>query len=189
MAGSPSSQDIFDVRKIRRLVELMQGELHITSSLGRGTEASLTLDCSVEAPRQAGGLAPPSQHGALDESLHVLYAEDNEVNVEIVREIVKLRPSVFLDVAESGAVAFQKARRDQPQLILVDMNLGDMTGIELAQALHADPATSGIRLVALSADALPEQIDAALAMGFEDYLTKPINFRDLLDVLDGRRAR
>jgi CheY-like chemotaxis protein len=128
--------------------------------------------------QQAGGSAPPSQHGSLDEALRVLYAEDNEVNIEIVREVVKLRPSVVLDVAESGTVAFQKARRDQPQLILVDMNLGDMTGIELAQALHADPATSGIRLVALSADALPEQIDAALAMGFEDYLTKPINFRD-----------
>ena len=173
----------------RRLVELMRGELGISSALGRGTEASLTLDCSSDLPQQAGGSAPPSQHGSLDEALRVLYAEDNEVNIEIVREVVKLRPSVVLDVAESGTLAFQKARRDQPQLILVDMNLGDMTGIELAQALHADPATSGIRLVALSADALPEQIDAALAMGFEDYLTKPINFRELLDVLDGRRAR
>jgi len=173
----------------RRLVELMEAELRIESGLGRGTEASLTLALARTAPAEAGRASPPSQHGTLDESLRVLYAEDNEVNVEIVREVVKLRPSVAFDVAESGAVAFHKARRDQPQLILVDMNLGDMTGIELAQALHADPATSGIRLVALSADALPEQIDAALASGFEDYLTKPINFRDLLDVLDGRRQR
>ena len=173
----------------RRLVELMQGELRIESGVDRGTQASLTLACSPDAPEQTGGGSPPSQHGTLDETLRVLYAEDNEVNVEIVRQVVKLRPSVAFDVAESGAVAFQKARRDQPQLILVDMNLGDMTGIELAHALHADPATAGIRLVALSADALPEQIDAALACGFEDYLTKPINFRDLLDVLDGRRHR
>jgi PAS domain S-box-containing protein len=173
----------------RRLVELMRGELRIESVLGRGTEATLTLACTAELPEHVASGTPPSQHGSLDESLRVLYAEDNEVNVEIVREVVKLRPSVALDVAESGAQAFRMARRDQPQLILVDMNLGDMTGIELAQALHADPATSGIRLVALSADALPEQIDAALAMGFEDYLTKPINFRELLDVLDGRRGR
>ena len=173
----------------RRLVELMQGELRIESNVDRGTQASLTLACSPDAPEQTGGGSPPSQHGTLDETLRVLYAEDNEVNVEIVRQVVKLRPSVAFDVAESGAIAFHKARRDQPQLILVDMNLGDMTGIELAQALHADPATAGIRLVALSADALPEQIDAALACGFEDYLTKPINFRDLLDVLDGRRHR
>ena len=173
----------------RRLAELMHGELRIASRLGRGTEATVTLACSYDEPAKVGGLPPPSQHGLLDETLSVLYAEDNEVNVEIVREVVKLRPSVAFDVAESGAVAFHKARRDQPQLMLVDMNLGDMTGIELAQALHADPATAGIRLVALSADALPEQIDAALAMGFEDYLTKPVNFRELLDVLDGRRNR
>jgi CheY-like chemotaxis protein len=72
--------------------------------------------------------------------------------------------------------------------MLVDMHLGDMTGLDLALTLRSDPATAHIRLVALSADALPEQIEAALAMGFEDYLTKPLNFRDLLNVLDGRRG-
>lgn len=170
----------------RRLVELMHGDLRIESTVGEGTEASLTLACSEEADVPLSRVSPPSQHGSLDEVLHVLYAEDNEVNVEIVREIVKLRPSIVLDVAENGALAFQKARRDRPQLMLVDMNLGDMTGIELAKALHGDPVTAGIRLVALSADALPEQIEAALALGFEDYITKPINFRKLLNVLDGR---
>jgi CheY-like chemotaxis protein len=69
--------------------------------------------------------------------------------------------------------------------MLVDMNLGDMTGIELARALQRHPGTCDIRLVALSADALPEQIGAALAAGFAGYLTKPIDFRKLLDVLDG----
>ena len=92
---------------------------------------------SSAAPRR------PSQHGSLDESLRVLYAEDNEVNVEMVRQVVKLRPSVALDVAESGALALEMARRDPPDLMLVDMNLGDMTGIELARALHADPRDLG----------------------------------------------
>ena len=173
----------------RRLVELMGGELRIESAIDRGTTASLTLERSDEQPAGIGGLSPPSQHGDLDETVRVLYAEDNEVNVEIVRQVVKLRPSIAFDVAENGAIAFYKARRDQPHLMLVDMNLGDMTGIELAQALRSDPSTAGIRLVALSADALAEQIELALASGFEDYLTKPIDFRDLLDVLDGRRDR
>ncbi len=171
----------------RRLVELMRGELRIDSAIDRGTMASLTLERSDEVPAGLGGFAPPSQHGDLDETMRVLYAEDNEVNVEIVRQVVKLRPSVAFDVAENGAIAFHKARRDQPHLMLVDMNLGDMTGIELAHALRSDPSTAAIRLVALSADALPEQIELALANGFEDYLTKPIDFRDLLNVLDGRR--
>jgi PAS domain S-box-containing protein len=173
----------------RRLVELMHGELRIESGVDRGTMASVMLARSDEEPIGQGGFSPPSQHGDLDETMRVLYAEDNEVNVEIVRQVVKLRPSVAFDVAENGAIAFHKARRDQPHLMLVDMNLGDMTGIELAHALRSDPATAAIRLVALSADALPEQIELALANGFEDYLTKPIDFRDLLNVLDGRRER
>ena len=173
----------------RRLVELMHGQLRIESSVGLGTTGVLTLECSAESEERPMGMAPPSQHGDLETKLHVLYAEDNEVNIEIVRQVVRFRPSVVFDTADSGAAALQKARRQRPDLILVDMHLGDMTGLELAEALRRNPATAGIRLVALSADALPEQIDAAMAMGFEDYLTKPVNFRELLNVLDGRRTR
>ena len=172
----------------RRLAESMGGELHIDSSQ-HGTVAWLTLPRSVEAvDRPGGGLAPPSQHGDLDAPMTVLYAEDNEVNVELVRHIAKLRPSIVLEIAENGAVALRMARRNPPDLMLLDMSLGDMSGMQVSQALRADAHTAGIRLVALSADALPEQISAAMAAGFEDYLTKPIDFRELLDVFDGKRA-
>jgi PAS domain S-box-containing protein len=168
----------------RRLVELMQGELQIASTLGRGTVATLMLR-PAEAPSASPGVpAPPSQHGPFDGTLRVLYAEDDEVNVELIRQVMTLRPAVALSVATSGARALEMARRDPPDLMLVDMNLGDMTGLELARALAADPATAGLRLVALSADALPEQIDTALAAGFESYLTKPVDFRKLLNVID-----
>lgn len=173
----------------RRLMELMGGGLRIESAQGQGTKATLTLDCSEEEAEQEISTTPPSQHGPLDGTLHVLYAEDNEVNVEIVRQVMKFRPAVVFNTADTGALAFQKARTTRPDLMLVDMHLGDMTGLELARALRSDPATAGIRLVALSADALPEQINAAIAMGFEGYLTKPIDFRELLNVLDGRRTR
>jgi PAS domain S-box-containing protein len=173
----------------RRLAGLMGGELHIDSAVDRGTVASLSLVCSEEAPVRRGGPAPPSQHGSLDATLRVLYAEDNDVNVELVRQIVKLRPSVVLDVAVNGASALDQARRHPPDLMLVDMNLGDMTGLELVKALREHPSTAALRMVALSADALPEQINAALVAGFADYLTKPIDFRELLNVLDGRRHR
>ena len=169
----------------RRLVELMDGELQIASTLGRGTIATLLLK-AAEAPSSSPGVsAPPSQHGTFDGILRVLYAEDDEVNVELIRQVVLLRPAVALSVATSGAIALEMARRDPPDLMLVDMNLGDMTGLELARALAASPATAGLRLVALSADALPEQISTALAAGFESYLTKPVDFRKLLNVLDG----
>ena len=87
----------------RRLVELMQGELRIESAVDRGTMASVMLARSAEEPAGQGGATPPSQHGDLDESIRVLYAEDNEVNVEIVRQVVKLRPSVAFDVAPRTA--------------------------------------------------------------------------------------
>jgi PAS domain S-box-containing protein len=169
----------------RRLMELMRGRLEVESTVARGTVATVVLETTDVRPADAPSPSPPSQHGALESTLRVLYAEDNEVNVELVRQVVGLRPEVALSVADNGATALAMARRDPPDLMLVDMNLGDMTGLELARELQGRPATAAIRLVALSADALPEQIDAALAAGFEGYLTKPVDFRRLLNVLDG----
>jgi PAS domain S-box-containing protein len=169
----------------RRLVELMNGEMKIDSRLGRGTVATLVLESSDELPAPPPPPVAPSQHGEFEDGLRVLYAEDNEVNVELVRQILSFRPAIVLHVASSGAQALAMARQDPPDLVLVDMHLGDMSGLDLARALRSHPATAGVRLVALSADALPQQIDSALALGFESYLTKPIEFRKLLRVLDG----
>jgi PAS domain S-box-containing protein len=169
----------------RHLVELMCGSLRIDSATGRGTVATVTLQSAATPSGVSPAPYVPSQHSALDGSLSVLYAEDNEVNIELVRQVTALRPAVTLRTAPNGALALKLARLEPPDLMLVDMHLGDMTGMDLAHALRREPATAHIRLVALSADALPEQINAALDWGFEGYLTKPINFRELLRVLDG----
>ena len=170
----------------RQLAEMMGGTLNVTSTFGVGTRASLELGIT-SAP------AAPCDPARLRQSptrsapiLRVLYAEDDEVNAELVRQLVSMRCGVALRVATSGAMALECARADPPDLMLVDMNLGDMTGIELARALRRDRAPRDLRLVALSADALPEQISAAMACGFESYLTKPINFEEVLAVLDMR---
>jgi CheY-like chemotaxis protein len=137
-----------------------------TSALGEGTVATLALPVAAAARGSASLPSAPQLRGTRNGlSLNVLYAEDNEVNAELLRQIVTLRPSVSLRVAENGTVALQMARSDPPDLMLVDMNLGDMTGIELASALQENPRTADLRLVALSADALPEQISATLAAG------------------------
>jgi CheY-like chemotaxis protein len=168
----------------RQLAEMMGGTLTVTSTLGVGTCASLRLGiASAPAVKPDSARMGRSEPGSF-RSLRVLYAEDDEVNAELVRHLVSMRRGVSLRIAASGALALESARADPPDLMLVDMNLGDMTGIELAQELRRDRATRDIRLVALSADALPEQIRAAMACGFESYLTKPINFEELLAVLD-----
>jgi CheY-like chemotaxis protein len=171
----------------RQLAEMMGGTLTITSTFGVGTCATLKL-AIVPAP------AAPSDPTRMGRSpmraaplLSVLYAEDDEVNAELVRQLVTMRQGVSLRVATDGATALALARSDPPDLMLVDMNLGDMTGIELARELRRDRATRDVRMVALSADALPEQIRAAMACGFESYLTKPINFEEVLAVLDAHR--
>jgi PAS domain S-box-containing protein len=167
----------------RRLAEMMGGRLNIASTVGEGTVATLVLKLARRPLAVARAALAPSRAGAGGQ-LDVLYAEDNEVNAELVRQIVSLRPGVTLRVAESGTRAVAMAKERPPDLMLVDMNLGDMTGIELASALRAHPLTQEIRLFALSADALPEQIDAALKDGFRGYLTKPIEFAKLLSLFD-----
>jgi PAS domain S-box-containing protein len=168
----------------RQLTELMGGKLVVNSHFGEGTSVTLTLllaEPPIVVPDHALNHRPASR---LRRPLRVLYAEDNEVNAELVRHIVKLRRGVSLRIAPNGTLALEMARIDPPDLMLVDMNLGDMTGIELAYQLQSDRSTRDVRLVALSADALPEQIHKALESGFESYLTKPINFEELLTMLD-----
>jgi signal transduction histidine kinase len=169
----------------RNLSKMMGGTLDIRSALGKGTTAILTL--KISPPPQVSALVPtPSRQWNLPGhgSLSVLYAEDNEVNALLVRQIVAMRPAVRLRVAESGAEALEQAEIEPPDLMLVDMNLGDMTGAELAHQLRRNRATKSIPLVALSADALPSQIEAAMRSGFEAYLTKPVNLEALLNLLD-----
>ena len=168
----------------RQLAEMMGGVLTITSTFGVGTCASLKLGVADAPTARSDSARMARSETRVAPTLTVLYAEDDEVNAELVRQLVTMRRGVSLRVATDGAKALASARADPPDLMFVDMNLGDMTGIELARELRRDRATRGVRLVALSADALPEQIRAAMACGFESYLTKPINFQEILALLD-----
>jgi len=168
----------------RQLAEMMGGTLAVTSTFGVGTCASLKLGIASAAASMADTARMGRSQAPAAPTLSVLYAEDDEVNAELVRQLVTMRRGVSLRVATSGAMALEYARADPPDLMLVDMNLGDMTGIELARELRRDRTTRNLCLVALSADALPEQIRAAMDCGFESYLTKPINFEEVLAVLD-----
>ena len=171
----------------RHLAQLMGGDLCVQSRSGAGTTATRTLDRAQPTAAYANDTRPATLPASLGQ-LRVLYAEDNEVNVEIVRGALHARPAFELRVASSGSQALALARAETPDLMLVDMHLGDTTGLELASALMADPRTRRIRLVALSADALPAHIDAALRLGFEAYLTKPVDVAQLLRLLDGAAA-
>ena len=115
----------------------------------------------------------------------VLYAEDNEINVLLVRQILELRPAWRLEVATCGAHALEMIPQVKPDLLLLDMHLGDMSGLELLELLDKDDFAKGLVKVALSADAMPDRIELAKARGFSAYLTKPLDVMALLKCLDG----
>lgn len=121
--------------------------------------------------------------------LRLLCIEDNPVNLMLVQELVAMRPAFRFLSATDGLSGLALAARDRPDVVLLDLHLPDLHGTEVAARLRADPATAGCHLVALSAGALPEDIRAAKAQGFDDYWTKPIDFDHFLAGLDRLAAR
>ena len=177
---------------VRRLVEAMQGRLDVRSVEGQGSTFIAWLPCApapateARTPTPDTPAAPTAPPAGDQRRLVVLYAEDNEVNVELVRQVLQLRPGCELHVATSGAEALKVARTLVPDLFLLDMHLGDMTGFELSDLLQQDAVLRDIPRIAFSADAMPDQIHRAREHGFTGYLTKPLEVDALLDCVDQR---
>ena len=121
--------------------------------------------------------------------LHVLCVEDNPVNLQLVRELMALRPVVRLRTAVDGNSGLAAALAERPDLLLLDLQLPDIDGIEVMRRLRGEPSMQGCRIVALSADAMPEHIEAARKAGFDDYWTKPIEFDSFLAQIDRLASR
>jgi PAS domain S-box-containing protein len=149
---------------VKALVEGMGGRIGVHSAPGVGSVFEVVLDAAAKS----GPLAPPSRR--------LLYIEDNVVNVMIVSELVRRRPGIEFDTMPDGASGVARAAQTLPGLTLVDMQLPDIDGLEVLARLRANPATAGLRVIALSANAIPADIQRALKAGFDDYWTKPLDF-------------
>jgi CheY-like chemotaxis protein len=115
-------------------------------------------------------------------SLHgvVLYIEDNPVNLILVEQLLMRWPGVVLLQAENGKDGIALARSGSPDLILLDMRLPDMDGVEILEALRSHEESRHCTVVALSASAMPDDISAAKRAGATDYWTKPLDFNHFL---------
>jgi signal transduction histidine kinase/ActR/RegA family two-component response regulator len=179
----------------RRLVELMKGQIGVTSSPGVGSVFWIELSAAAplapaSAPLQAGaaqGAAVPGRAGPYP----VLYIEDNPANLRLVQEIVAFRADLLLLAAPDGHAGLALAHTHQPAIILMDLNLPGMSGFEVLAQLRRDPATAHIPVIALSANAMPRDIERGMSAGFAHYLTKPIDiaqFNAAIDSVLTRRA-
>ena len=158
------------------MAQRMGGRIALEHTGADGSVFELRLPSNVAA------LLPPVQAPQLRPS--VLYIEDNNVNMMIVRELLTQRPDIAFEGAPDGRSGIALARALRPALLLVDMQLPDIDGLEVLRELRSDPATAGMTCVALSANAMPEDVQRARAAGFDDYWTKPIDLGEFLTALD-----
>jgi PAS domain S-box-containing protein len=167
----------------RRLAERMGGSLVARSTLGQGSTFELRLPA---AQRKAArpGLSRPAAADGQYRRRHVHYVEDNETNVLLMHGMLAQRPQIELTVSTMGLDALADIRQRRPDLLLLDMHLPDIDGLDLLAHLKSDDGTAGIPVFVLSADVTPERIARATQAGAAAYLAKPIILSELLEHVD-----
>ncbi|QYG05748.1 ATP-binding protein [Janthinobacterium sp. PAMC25594] len=176
----------------KRLVELMDGNIGVASAPGEGSTFWIELRVVDAVPIPVAPVLPrPDLAGALLEHsapVTLLYVEDNPANLTLVEEIVRYCPQLQLLTATDGRLGVEMARTHLPQLILMDINLPHVNGTDALKLLRADPRTAHIPVIALTANAMPGDVERSMALGFYRYLTKPINLDEFTEAINSTLA-
>ncbi len=172
----------------KRLIELMGGAIGVNSTVDVGSvfwiefklADATTFDilesehAAPERPRVSDGTP----------KFTLLYVEDNPANLALIEQLLARYSDLHMLSASDGNLGIEFARAHQPDVILMDINLPGINGLDAMKILRADPLTAHIPIIAISANALPRDIERCLAAGFFDYLTKPIRIGELMRSLD-----
>jgi signal transduction histidine kinase/ActR/RegA family two-component response regulator len=180
----------------RAFAEAMHGHLSAASVPGEGTTFTLTLprapDIAPAPPGDAGDLRTPVPRAAPDDlagaGTRILQIEDNPANIEVVSRFIRTRPRMRLQSVTSGQAGLDSVAREAPDLILLDLHLPGLHGVEVLRRLRGNPATAGIPVAVLSAEAAPAVIRHMRANGVIAYLTKPLDLTRLGQLLDAFAA-
>ena len=169
----------------------MGGVIGVESTVGVGSvfwceigsvDGPQLLEVEVETAQPASVAQTQARQGVPLRTL--LYVEDNPANLKLVEQLIARRPTMRLLSALDGSMGIQLARANQPEVILMDINLPGISGFEALKILRDDTETAHIPVLALSANAMPRDIEKGLEAGFFSYLTKPIKVMEFMASLD-----
>ncbi|MBF0245728.1 MAG: PAS domain S-box protein [Planctomycetes bacterium] len=172
----------------KQLIELMQGTIGAESTVGGGSVFWIELN-STTAPgfsvAQINTMKLPQLHTITGEGPHtLLYIEDNPANLKLVEQIMERHPEINLLTANHGKLGIEMAYANHPRVILLDINLPDINGFEVLKILRSNPATLSIPTIALTANAMPNDIKKGIEAGFFRYITKPIQINELMNAVN-----
>jgi len=175
----------------RRITELMGGTLGVESEFGVGSSFWLelplaeTLESTFPHHSHRTDSEPAPLPSGTNAALHtVLYIEDNPASLKLVDQVLARRGGVRLLTAHTPELGFELALQHDPELVLLDINLPGIDGFGLLERLREDPRVAEIPVVAITANAMPGDIERGAAAGFAAYLTKPLSVERLFALLD-----
>jgi signal transduction histidine kinase/CheY-like chemotaxis protein len=175
---------------VKMLIEAMGGMIGVESEVGVGSCFHVELRVAP-LPADSGLPAAPAARTHDAPALPVagrrhcvLYIEDNPSNLKLVRKMLASRGDLALIDAHDAESGLEIARRERPQLILMDINLPGMDGFAALRQLREDPATAAIPVIAVTANAMRRDIERSQAAGFAAYLTKPLDFGAFIATID-----
>jgi PAS domain S-box-containing protein len=171
----------------KRLAELMHGEVGFRSIPGEGSD--FWVDMPIHRSQERSSLPPPvrvahSDRLAGEGRRLILYVEDNPANVTFMKDLVSAFENVELLTAPTAELGVELARGRLPEVILMDINLPGMSGLDALRALQAIPETKDIPVIALTAAASERDKQRGVQAGFYRYITKPVKVDELLGALE-----
>ncbi|HSM98881.1 MAG TPA: PAS domain S-box protein, partial [Gallionella sp.] len=169
----------------KQLVELMGGTIGMESTVGVGSEFWVELIRDATPQIFSASTRPVQRQTGIDGARHtLLYVEDNPANLMLVEQLIESHPSVRMLSAHDGNTGIALARAHLPDVILMDINLPGISGIQALKVLREDPVTALIPVIAISANAMLRDIEKAMEAGFFRYVTKPIKVNEFMSALD-----